>query len=132
MVDPTDADKIDDILSRAEVDITRARGKANVGDVTSVGDETTALGSSALASLVLGWLPGAYNLQMGGAARRYFKVALEDRPTNANIEALVEYMSDPKEFLAGIEKLKTPEAQTKFMLTKLVGAAQAAAILGGE
>ena len=77
-------------------------------------------------------LPGGYNLQLGGAVRRNFKNMLDVKPTRQNIKALTEFMTDPEAFLKGMDALNTPAAKQKFFLTKLVGAAQAAEILGAE
>lgn len=127
-----DAQRIDDLLSRIETENMRARGRASVGNVTSTDTEWTNLQASGLASALLGWLPGAYNLQMGGAARRYFKNYLEARPTKENVDALVEYVTKPDEFLKGIEKLDSQAARQEFILAKFVGAAQAAEIMAME
>ena len=132
LMDADDAKYMESVLARAETEILRTRGKASVGDVITSDTEHTNLISSMLASIFLAPLPGAYNLQLGGAVRRYFKTGLEVRPTRRNIEALTEYMTDPQAFLKGIEKLKSPKAQASFVLTKLVGASQAAEIMAAN
>uniref|UniRef100_UPI004048B571 hypothetical protein n=1 Tax=Roseivirga sp. TaxID=1964215 RepID=UPI004048B571 len=110
----------------------RTKAKATLGDVAGPNTVDSAILSSLMASGVLGPLPGAYNLQLGGAVRRYFKTGLEVPPTRRNILALTEYVTNPAEFLKGIEKLDSPAAKTQFFLTKLVGAAQAAEIMAAD
>lgn len=127
-----DADRIDEVLAQLQTNVIRKKAVARVGDIVSAGDETTNLLSAFGATALLGRLPGAYNLQLGGAARRYFQKGLEAEPTKRNIEALSKYLSDPKAFLAGIEKLDSNAAKEQFFLSKLLGNAQAAEILGGE
>lgn len=132
LMDAEHADYVDELLRRMETETLRKQGKAAVGNITDAGNENTNLGSSILSSLLLAPLPGGYNLQLGGAARRYFKSGLEVQPTKRNIAALTEYITNPKAFLEGIEKLDSPAAKERFFLSKLLGAAQAAEMIGGE
>jgi hypothetical protein len=132
LMDAADADFIDELLTRMETASLRTKAKATLGDVAGPNTVDSAILSSLMASGVLGPLPGAYNLQLGGAVRRYFKTGLEVPPTRRNILALTEYVTNPAEFLKGIEKLDSPAAKTQFFLTKLVGAAQAAEIMAAD
>jgi len=133
LLTPEQATYIDEVLSRLSTEKIRKASRATVAEgIQDAGNEATNLKASAFSAMLLAPLPGGYNLQLGGAVRRYFKEGLEAAPTKRNIDALAEYMTNPKAFLKGIEKLDSPAARDKFFLTKLVGAAQAAAILGGE
>jgi hypothetical protein len=130
LLSEANAAEIDELLQRVETKRLRDTGRAAVGDVMSSDTESTSIIASILSMLALEPLSGTANLQMSGALRRYFKKGLEVPPTRRNIKALTEYITDPEAFLAGIEKLDTPEAQAKFVLQKLLGATQAAEIIG--
>ena len=132
LIDTDTSKYIDGVLGRAQTDVLRKQGSATVGDLTSADTEMTNLFSSLMSAITLAPLPGGYNLQLGGAVRRNFKNMLDVKPTRQNIKALTEFMTDPEAFLKGMDALNTPAAKQKFFLTKLVGAAQAAEILGAE
>ena len=124
------AEMVDTLLQRAETQTLRNRGRAAVGDITSADTETTSILGSLMSMAVLAPMGGTANLQMSGALRRYFKRGLEIPPTRRNVKALSEYLTNPEAFLAGVEKLKTPEAKAKFIMQSLVGVTQAAEMLG--
>ena len=127
-----DADYIDSVLERTQSEILRKGASARVGNLARSDSDKSNLFASFLSAILLAPLPGGYNLQLGGAVRRNFKNVLEAEPTKKNIKALTEYLNNPQQFLEGLDKLKDSADLTSAFLTRLVGASQAAEILGGE
>ncbi len=132
IVDEATAQYVDDVLGRAQTEILRKRSTARLGEIVEGDSERNRLFASILASAALGPLPGAYNLQLGGAVRRQFLLLLDSKPNDAKLKAVIRYLSNPDEFLRGLEALDSPAAQGREFLTRLVGAGQAADILAGE
>ena len=79
---------------------------------------------------MLGPLPGAYSLMIGGAIRRGLNEVLSMKVTNKRLMALDDYLNDPAKYLDDVKKAKTPEEAERLLLVQLVGASQAAAIMG--
>ena len=125
-----DAKRMTDALERTET--AGLRKAARAADVTKQLDEHIQLMSSGGAAASLGWMPGGYSLMLGGAVRRSLKTLLGTKVTVKRMKILEDYLADPKIYLEGLEKSKDTDAATKTLLTRLVGAGQAAELLAGE
>ena len=77
-------------------------------------------------------MPGAYSLMVGGAIRRSLNTLLRGKLMAKRLDVLADYLNDPKKYLADLDKLNSPEAMEREFLTRLVGATQAAELIGSE
>jgi len=87
------------------------------------------LASSWLASKFIDFTPGANPLVMGGIAKKIFNKALDSKHRGKTLKALESFMLDPEKYLAATKNAKSMEEANRLLLTRLVGAGQAAQIL---
>ena len=125
-----DANRMESTLERTTA--SKLRQSARAYDLTKKADEHINLMASAGAAAVLGPIPGAYSLMVGGAVRRAIANVLKSKQTEKRLDILDDYLNNPKKYLEDLDSAKTEEEATRMLLTKLVGASQAAEILGGE
>jgi len=87
--------------------------------------------ASGLAAASLHVLPGSHQLIMAGALRRYFQNMLK-KPVKDDIAVLNTFMLDPAKYLDAAKNSKTGAYAAESVLTKMVGASRAAAIMNQE
>jgi hypothetical protein len=131
VITQADAVRMEAALERG-VSSRGLRQASKAKDVTRRADEHINLLSSAGAAAFLGPMPGAYSLMVGGAVRRSLNRVLRGKLVASRVKVLDEYLTNPAKYLADLHKAKTPGEVERQFLTKLVGAAQAAELLGGE
>ena len=123
-----DAARMEKALERTNSLGLRQAARAN--DITQKVGRHIGYLSSAGAAALLGPMPGAYSLMIGGAIRRGLNEVLSMKVTNKRLMALDDYLNDPAKYLDDVKKAKTPEEAERLLLVQLVGASQAAAIMG--
>lgn len=125
-----DAARMEEAIERTKTQDLRKASRAY--DITSQADEHINLLSSGGAAAILGPMPGAYSLMVGGAIRRSLNTLLRGKLMAGRLDVLSDYLNNPKKYLADLDKLDSPEAIQREFLTRLVGAAQTVELIGGE
>ena len=127
-----DSNRMLEALERTES--TRLRQASRAADVTARADEHINLLASGGAAAVLGPMPGAYSLMIGGAIRRSLATLLRGKMTEKRQQILDTYLTDPEKFLKDLDlaDVKNQEEAYRKILTAMVGASQAAEIIGAE
>lgn len=126
----SEAKKMEGALDRTNTE--RLRKASRAYDITQQADEHINLLASGGAAAILGPMPGAYSLMVGGAIRRSLNTLLRGEMLAKRLDVLADYLNDPKKYLADLDKLNSPEAMERELLARLVGAAQAAELIGNE
>jgi hypothetical protein len=130
VLDQAAADGIEAAIERTNTAGLRKASRAY--DITRQADEHINLLSSGGAAAILGPMPGAYSLMVGGAIRRSLNTLLRGKLMAKRIDALSDYLNNPKKYLADLDKLEGPEEVQREFLTRLVGATQAARLMAGD
>ena len=125
-----DVKRMEEAIERTKTQDLRKASRAY--DITQQADEHINLLASGGAAAILGPMPGAYSLMVGGAIRRSLNSVLRGKLMAGRLDTLSDYLNNPEKYLADLDKLKTPEAIEREFLTRLIGAAQTAELIGGE
>jgi hypothetical protein len=125
-----EAKKMENALERTNTEVLRKASRAY--DITQQADEHINLLASGGAAAILGPMPGAYSLMVGGAIRRSLNTLLRGKLMAKRLDVLSDYLNNPKKYLADLDRLNSPEAVEREFLTRLVGATQAAELMAAE
>ena len=127
-------DEVNEIRRATNKQKTMAQRKAAARiHFDASGDELVNLMASGGAATALPLLPAGQSLVMANALRRYFKHALTDsKTTPAEILKLEEFIMNPQSYVAAAEKARTAAEASRMILSSVVGAGNAAAIIKNE
>lgn len=125
------ADYIEDVLSSSARSV-QGRKDALARHMTRAGSEWENLMASSLAAVSLTAMPGTQTLLVGGAVRRMFKRLLSATKKTPEVEALENFVLNPEMYLKAAEGAKNAQDAALRIFTPLVGASQAAEIVGND
>jgi hypothetical protein len=129
----TEADVANLDVSLAKEAGTLAQRSRAVGRHLDDAAQSTDIPASAATAGIMAFVPGGQNLMVVGATRRMLKRYLDKNAKNPDaIRALERFILKPSEYVDAASKAKTVEEATKIMLTRAVGASQAAALMNEE